>query len=92
MSKACRKSTTPIAAPAGNFRPLTRRTASTTACPVAAQLLQDEHAAIVAISTADDARPLPIREFLAFERAQAARLEHEDACALCQREISGRAA
>ena len=89
----CKKVTTSVElSTAGIRQQLTRRTASSTACPVAAKLLQDEHASIVDLSMADDARSLPIREFLAFERAQAARLEHEECCDRCQQEISGRAA
>lgn len=92
MSKACRETTTPTATPAGNFRPLTRRTAASTACPVAADLLAAESAAIIAISLTDDARPLPRREFLALQKAQGTRLQHEDTCDRCQAEISGRVA
>jgi hypothetical protein len=91
MSKACRETTTPTATNAGICRPLTRRTADSTSCPEASRLLALESSAIATILAADE-QPFPIREYLRFRDAQARRLEHEQICDKCQREIEGRVA
>lgn len=63
-----------------------RRQSESTRCHVAANLLNAEDSAVIAISLAP-ARPFPIRQFLAFERAQGRRLEHEDGCSVCATEL-----
>ena len=72
-------------------RPLTRRFADSTSCPEASRLLALESSAIAKILAADE-QPFPIREYLRFRDAQARRLEHEQICDKCQREIEGRVA
>jgi hypothetical protein len=72
---------------AGISRPNQRRTAESTRCSIAAELLALEHEALVDIFLAP-ARPFPAREFMMFSRAQERRMQHEQNCPVCLREVA----